>query len=133
MFISEEYSPPTTAGLKITSILRPRAFLFYRDITHRKMAEQAIQVSEERYRILVEEASDAIVLSDATGTILEVNNGGSDMSGYSREELIGKNLSLLVDPEELSRDPFRFDLLGFRNHRFQGNENARHKTDRLSK
>lgn len=110
----EEYSPAYNRWFEDHLYPSPEGIsVFYRDITHRKMAEQAIQVSEERYRILVEEASDAIVLSDATGTILEVNNSGSEMSGYSREELIGKNLSLLVDPEELSRDPFRFDLLGF--------------------
>jgi PAS domain S-box-containing protein len=63
-----------------------------RDITERKQAEEAIRQSEEKLRIMFESMRDAIVLTDTTGTIVEVNDAAVKMHGYnSREEIIGKN------------------------------------------
>lgn len=59
------------------------------DITARKEAEQALRISEERYRTLVEQASDGIILHDARGRLLDVNRAACESLGYSREELLG--------------------------------------------
>ncbi len=48
----------------------------YRDVTERKLAEERIQQSEERYRVLVEQASVGIFLADLEGHYLEVNPSG---------------------------------------------------------
>ncbi|MDO8727460.1 MAG: PAS domain S-box protein, partial [Candidatus Methanoperedens sp.] len=59
----------------------------------RLRAEEALQVSQTRYRRLFETAQDGILLLDAdTGKITDVNPFLIDMLGYSHEELLGKKL-----------------------------------------
>ncbi|MDD5472513.1 MAG: PAS domain S-box protein [Candidatus Methanoperedens sp.] len=59
----------------------------------RRRADEALQVSETRYRRLFETAQDGILLLDAdTGKITDVNPFLADMLGYSHEELLGKKL-----------------------------------------
>jgi two-component system, cell cycle sensor histidine kinase and response regulator CckA len=52
-------------------------------------AEMQIRASEEKFRILVEQASDGIFITDAEGRIQDVNPGGCEMLGYAKEKLIG--------------------------------------------
>ena len=54
----------------------------------RKQAEQALRESEERYRMLVEQASDAIFIADRDGQCLDVNSAGCKLLGYTREEIL---------------------------------------------
>ena len=64
-----------------------------RDITVRKRAEEALQASEIRYRRLFEAAQDGIFILDfVTGQVVDVNPFLTDLLGYSRAELVGKNL-----------------------------------------
>lgn len=63
--------------------------------------------SEASYRALTEQASDAILVADAAGTILEANEQAYRLLGASR--LVGRAFSDLVDPEELRRDPLQID------------------------
>ena len=54
---------------------------------------QRLRESEEKYRKMIEQASDAIFAIDgATGRILEANPKAAEMTGYSREELVGKSI-----------------------------------------
>ncbi|MCJ7684830.1 MAG: PAS domain S-box protein, partial [Desulfobacteraceae bacterium] len=63
------------------------------DITERKKMEEALKISETRYRRLFEAAQDGILILDAeTGQIVDVNPFLVEMLGYSREELLGKKL-----------------------------------------
>lgn len=70
----------------------------------RKRAEEALRQSEEKFRTVFQTSTDGIVISDVdTGTFLEVNEGYLALSGYTREELIGRSsleLGLWVDPNE---------------------------------
>jgi PAS domain S-box-containing protein len=59
------------------------------EITDLKLAEEARQESEERFRLLVEYAADAFFLYDADTKILEVNRRACESLGYTREELLG--------------------------------------------
>src|SRR5260221_353138 len=81
------------------------------EIEQRKKTEEELKKSELRYRILVEQASDAILITDQQGNLLEENTSFRKMFGYSETELNGINLMRLVDPEQLRTDPLRFDLL----------------------
>lgn len=64
----------------------------------RKISEDNLRASEERYRALVEQASDGIFIADQQGNFLDVNSSGCAMLGYSREDLLSKNMRELVLP-----------------------------------
>ena len=81
------------------------------DITQRKLAEEKLKESEERYHSLVEQASDGILVADYQGNIIELNSALCSMFGYTREEIMMKKTPSFIDPEDLKSKPFRFDLL----------------------
>lgn len=63
------------------------------DITARKRAEEALHVSEAHYRRLFASARDGILLLDAqTGAITDVNPSFVELSGYAREDIVGRQL-----------------------------------------
>ncbi len=69
------------------------------DITERKKMEEALKESEQRYKTLQEASFGGIGLHDK-GIIIDCNRGLSVISGYSQEELIGKDgVRLLIAPE----------------------------------
>lgn len=61
------------------------------DITGRKKAEEAMQKSEEGFKTLMEEAPIGICNTDLKGKITYVNRRFEEATGYSREEIVGKN------------------------------------------
>jgi PAS domain S-box-containing protein len=81
------------------------------DISERKQAEEAIRRSEERYRSIIEQASDAIMITDQAGDFIEVNSAMCKQFGYTKEELLRLNVAQLIDPGQLETDPIHFDLL----------------------
>ena len=79
------------------------------DITERKQAEDALLQSEEKYRTLVEQATDGIFIADHTGKFMIVNSAGLKLSQYTEEELSTLTIYDLADPEELKTNPFKFE------------------------
>lgn len=68
------------------------------DITERKRAEIALRQSEERVRTIIDTAMDAIVIADQRGVIEMVNPAVTRMFGYTPQELLGKNVKILMPP-----------------------------------
>jgi PAS domain S-box-containing protein len=64
-----------------------------RDITERKKVEEAIRESEEKFRNIFENASDAMIYLDRSGRILNVNRKAVEVFGGSRDELTGKHFA----------------------------------------
>src|ERR1700752_5014264 len=72
------------------------------DITERKQAEEAMRESEERYRVVAETASDAIITIDQKSVILFANPAAEKIFGYSVAEMVGGELTMLM-PDYLRR------------------------------
>jgi PAS domain S-box-containing protein len=82
----------------------------FRDVTDRKKAESELKQSEQRFRMLVETMRDGLGVQDENGIITYVNERACALSGYSKDELIGRSTIELVDEpfqeiftEEVSR------------------------------
>lgn len=74
--------------------------VFAQDITERRQAETALQESERQYRLLMEEASDGIVVLDLDGHFRMVNSKVCEMFGYTREELLQLHVKDTYIPAE---------------------------------
>ncbi|HVU83239.1 MAG TPA: PAS domain S-box protein, partial [Puia sp.] len=95
-------------------------FLFRRGVAPRQenyrytkaeAARYSTRGSEEKYRILIEEASDAIVISDVDGDILETNDSAAEMLGFDKDQLVGMNIRELYLNTELKDRPFQYKEL----------------------
>ena len=63
------------------------------EIVERKQVERALRASEERYRILFNQAQDAILLEDSSKKILDANLAATKLLGYSYPELLSMKSS----------------------------------------
>jgi PAS domain S-box-containing protein len=70
------------------------------EVQERQRVVKELQDREERYRVVTETATDGIVSIDGSSTILFANNTAARLFGYTREELIGHDLTMLM-PEYL--------------------------------
>ena len=77
--------------------------LIIQDISRRKILEQEIKESEERYRGLYESSPNSLTVTDSKGVILNVNAATEKIFGYKKNEIIGKSYSDLsiFSPEQI--------------------------------
>ncbi len=80
----EHYSRPQKVGSKIVG----RVWSF-RDVTEQIRVQEALRDGEERYRKLFHNSRQAIYVTDATGTFIDVNEAALEVMGCTRDELFG--------------------------------------------
>lgn len=89
-----------------------RFIVIEQDVTARKQAQEALRRSEELFRCLVENSSDGIMLADVNGRMRYASESACNVIGYSRQELLGRNLFELVHEEELEKVRALFERIG---------------------
>jgi PAS domain S-box-containing protein len=78
-----------------------------RDISERRVADEALRESEGRLRAIVETAVDGIITIDERGTVTSFNPSASRIFGYAPQEVLGRNVNMLM-PE-----PYRGEHDGY--------------------
>ncbi|MDE3218279.1 MAG: PAS domain S-box protein [Nitrospirota bacterium] len=87
--------------------------VFAQDITERRKAEAVLRESERQYRLLMEEASDGIVVLDMDGHFRMANSKVCEMFGYTREELLQLHVKDTYIPAEKALAQQRLDQLHY--------------------
>jgi PAS domain S-box-containing protein len=72
------------------------------DITERKLAEEALCASEAKFRALIENSSDAIVLLDESWNVVYSSAGTLRILGYSADEIVGRSALDFCHPERIA-------------------------------
>ncbi|HAO92933.1 MAG: hypothetical protein A2X99_05275 [Deltaproteobacteria bacterium GWB2_55_19] len=91
--------------------VRERTAELTAEVSERRKAEAAQKESEERFRSVVETASDAIICVDENGLVYLWNRKAEEMFGYEAGEMIGRDMHDYVVPERLrERAKAAFDV-----------------------
>ena len=95
---------PIEANMQLFEFENEQVFLaVINDITERKRAENALQESEARFRAIIEQSFDGILVSDKALCIIEWNTAQTKIFGFTRDEMIGKPLweyQFSITPDE---------------------------------
>ena len=113
-FHKDGHRVPVLIGVAAFDEQRERGVAFVVDMSERKCAEEALRTSEERFRTLVDHATDAIFLYDEEGIVRDVNRQACEALGYTREELIGMRAGqfdpdITADKRQWARQRLRED------------------------
>jgi PAS domain S-box-containing protein len=79
------------------------------DITERKLAEEALRMSEERYRTLISTANEGIIIMDEKARINFVNSKLEKMFELSKEEIVGHKIDEFIFQEDLPDHQIKFN------------------------
>ncbi len=80
-----------------------------RELAERRKAEDALRASEDKYRSLFENSRDALGLALPDGGIIDVNRSWLELFGYTRDEVIGKDVRMLY-PDPADREKLKTAL-----------------------
>jgi len=87
-----------------------------RDITERKRLEEKIEEEREFYRKVIESSPDGIFIETLDGEIVDLNERAAEMLGYRKEELIGKNVGIIVPQETMKKFSSVMEILHRKKH-----------------
>lgn len=81
------------------------------NITDKRKAQFELKAKEVSYQSLFNLAAEGILIGDPQGNIIDANKSICTLTKYSKDELIGKNISKLFSKHVLNSKPLRYDLL----------------------
>jgi hypothetical protein len=84
---------------------------FFQMLRELRVREEALRDSEANYRMLTEQASDGIAITDNRGEIISINQAARHLLGYSQEEARSMPVADLIDPDDLALQPLDFETL----------------------
>jgi len=110
----------TASSIKINNKVKGIITL-YQDITERKKAEEKLRQSEEKFAGIFKNIPDAAFFQDTRGIILDVNPHFIRLFGYTKEEMLGKNIDeigfypkgKMKEGKDLTRKTLNEDLTNF--------------------
>ena len=88
---------------------KPISFSFVKDITLQKNTMEELDRSEKRFRTLVEQSTDGMILSDQNGNIIEVNQRTCLSLGYSEKELLKMKIGDIDPTFEKQKSLVKFE------------------------
>ena len=98
--------------ITITLEGEPAVLAFLNDINEKEEAERALRLEKERAQKYLDIAGVIILILDTEGSIKLINQHGIKITGFSEEELLGKNwFSLLLDETNSTHEKEKFNLL----------------------
>ena len=80
-----------------------RAMVLVRDVTEQEESQRRLEESEERYRTIVENSNDPIVVINRSGELLYSNKATERVLGFSHEEIEGSNIFQYIHPDDRER------------------------------
>jgi len=95
-----------------------------RDITERKKAANAEKESRDRFYSLFEYDPDGIFISSPEGKYIDVNRAGTELLGYSHDELIGMHITDIVDQDQQMITEFNRNTILNRERNFKRKDNS---------
>lgn len=108
----EEFSERSQKWFAVSAFASANGLsVYFKDVTDRKVAQEKIKESELRYRSLVEQATDAICITDASMKIIEINPCACQMLGYSKEEFLKLTIADLFVADDFKTNPFKMEEL----------------------
>ena len=78
-------------------------FSFFYEHIYQRQCQAARKAGDARFQLLFEQAMDGVMIAGAGGAFIEVNSCLCRMSGYARDELLGKNVALLLPDGDLEK------------------------------
>lgn len=81
------------------------------DISQKKIVEEALKNSEEKYRKLFNNSNVGILIADAEGQILDLNPAFSNLIGYENKEIVNRNFTEFTYPVDLKREMSLFNKI----------------------
>lgn len=95
----------------------------------REVYEERLEQTQVRYRDIIESSADAIITIDDSGIIISWNRGAEHIFGYTREEILGRPIEVIVPDDLIKQQELQCLDYGIKERGY----NSHYETERLTK